>query len=33
MLARAILAGASAQLRNAASTGGNLTQRTRCYYF
>ena len=33
MLASAILAGASAQLRNAASTGGNLMQRTRCYYF
>jgi xanthine dehydrogenase YagS FAD-binding subunit len=33
MLANAILAGASAQLRNMASTGGNLLQRTRCYYF
>jgi xanthine dehydrogenase YagS FAD-binding subunit len=33
ILANAILAGASAQLRNAASTGGNLNQRTRCYYF
>lgn len=33
LLASAILAGASAQLRNAASTGGNLNQRTRCYYF
>ena len=33
MLAQAILAGASAQLRNMASTGGNLMQRTRCYYF
>jgi len=33
LLADAILAGASAQLRNAASTGGNLLQRTRCYYF
>jgi xanthine dehydrogenase YagS FAD-binding subunit len=33
LLARAILAGASAQLRNMASTGGNLVQRTRCYYF
>jgi xanthine dehydrogenase YagS FAD-binding subunit len=32
-LASAILAGASAQLRNMASTGGNLLQRTRCYYF
>ena len=29
----AILAGASPQLRNAATTGGNLLQRTRCYYF
>ncbi|MFC3608730.1 FAD binding domain-containing protein [Stutzerimonas tarimensis] len=33
MLSRAILAGASPQLRNKASTGGNLLQRTRCYYF
>ena len=33
LLSSAILAGASAQLRNAASTGGNLLQRTRCYYF
>ncbi|TWI58578.1 xanthine dehydrogenase YagS FAD-binding subunit [Pseudomonas duriflava] len=33
LLAHAILAGASAQLRNMASTGGNLLQRTRCYYF
>src|SRR5438132_1016911 len=33
MLASAILAGASPQLRNMASTGGNLLQRTRCYYF
>jgi xanthine dehydrogenase YagS FAD-binding subunit len=33
ILASAILAGASAQLRNMASTGGNLVQRTRCYYF
>lgn len=33
MLARALLAGASAQLRNKASAGGNLLQRTRCYYF
>jgi len=32
-LARAVLAGASAQLRNKASTGGNLLQRTRCNYF
>ena len=33
ILASAILAGASPQLRNMASTGGNLLQRTRCYYF
>jgi xanthine dehydrogenase YagS FAD-binding subunit len=33
LLADAILAGASPQLRNAASMGGNLLQRTRCYYF
>ena len=33
MLASAILAGASGQLRNAATTGGNLLQRTRCFYF
>ncbi|MNI12665.1 4-hydroxybenzoyl-CoA reductase subunit beta [compost metagenome] len=33
MLSQAILAGASPQLRNMASTGGNLLQRTRCYYF
>ena len=33
VLASAILAGASPQLRNMASTGGNLLQRTRCYYF
>jgi len=33
LLAEAILAGASPQLRNMASTGGNLLQRTRCYYF
>jgi xanthine dehydrogenase YagS FAD-binding subunit len=33
MLSSAILAGASAQLRNAASVGGNLLQRTRCSYF
>jgi xanthine dehydrogenase YagS FAD-binding subunit len=31
LLSRAILSGATAQLRNAASTGGNLMQRTRCY--
>ena len=33
MVASAILAGASPQLRNAATNGGNLNQRTRCYYF
>ncbi|HEX5750623.1 MAG TPA: xanthine dehydrogenase family protein subunit M [Archangium sp.] len=33
LLSKAILAGASAQLRNMATTGGNLLQRTRCYYF
>jgi xanthine dehydrogenase YagS FAD-binding subunit len=33
VLSCAILAGASQQLRNMASTGGNLLQRTRCYYF
>jgi xanthine dehydrogenase YagS FAD-binding subunit len=33
MLARAVLNGASGQLRNQATTGGNLLQRTRCYYF
>ncbi|MEK1942179.1 MAG: xanthine dehydrogenase family protein subunit M [Pseudomonas sp.] len=33
LLAQAILAGASPQLRNMASTGGNLLQRTRCQYF
>lgn len=33
VLARAILAGATQQLRNRATTGGNLGQRTRCYYF
>jgi xanthine dehydrogenase YagS FAD-binding subunit len=32
-LSQAILLGASAQLRNMATTGGNLMQRTRCYYF
>jgi xanthine dehydrogenase YagS FAD-binding subunit len=32
-LSRALLSGASAQLRNKATTGGNLLQRTRCYYF
>jgi xanthine dehydrogenase YagS FAD-binding subunit len=33
VLSRALLAGATGQLRNKASTGGNLLQRTRCYYF
>lgn len=33
VLARAILAGASGQIRNKASAAGNLLQRTRCYYF
>ena len=33
LVTQAILAGASAQLRNAATNGGNLMQRTRCYYF
>jgi xanthine dehydrogenase YagS FAD-binding subunit len=33
LLSKAILAGASAQLRNMATNGGNLLQRTRCYYF
>ena len=33
LLSAAILAGASAQLRNMATDGGNLLQRTRCYYF
>jgi xanthine dehydrogenase YagS FAD-binding subunit len=33
VLARAILLGASAQLRNMATVGGNLLQRTRCLYF
>ena len=33
MVAEALLAGASAQLRNAATVGGNLMQRTRCQYF
>jgi len=32
-LAKALLSGASGQLRNAATTGGNLLQRTRCVYF
>ncbi|AOY43588.1 MULTISPECIES: FAD binding domain-containing protein [Psychrobacter] len=33
VLSRAILAGATGQLRNRATTGGNFLQRTRCYYF
>ena len=33
VLSRALLAGASGQLRNKATTGGNLLQRTRCPYF
>jgi len=33
MLARAIVAGASAQIRNMATVGGNILQRTRCTYF
>ena len=33
LLTAAILAGASPQIRNMASNGGNLLQRTRCYYF
>lgn len=33
LISQAILMGASAQLRNMATTGGNLMQRTRCYYF
>lgn len=33
LLARAILSGATGQLRNKATTGGNLLQRTRCNYF
>ena len=33
VLSQALLAGASPQLRNMATTGGNLLQRTRCYYF
>jgi len=33
VLSRALLSGASPQLRNKATTGGNLLQRTRCYYF
>ncbi len=33
LLSHALLAGASPQLRNMATTAGNLLQRTRCYYF
>jgi xanthine dehydrogenase YagS FAD-binding subunit len=33
LLSQALLAGASPQLRNMATTAGNLLQRTRCYYF
>ena len=33
VLSQALLSGASAQLRNMATTGGNVLQRTRCYYF
>ena len=33
LLSQSLLSGASPQLRNMASTGGNLMQRTRCYYF
>ncbi|WP_419827574.1 FAD binding domain-containing protein [Sphingomonas sp.] len=33
MLSRAILTGASGQIRNMASVAGNILQRTRCYYF
>src|SRR5438552_12675322 len=33
VLSQALLAGASPQLRNMATVGGNLMQRTRCYYF
>jgi xanthine dehydrogenase YagS FAD-binding subunit len=33
LLSHAILSGASPQIRNMATTGGNLLQRTRCYYF
>jgi xanthine dehydrogenase YagS FAD-binding subunit len=33
VLARAVLAGASGQIRNMATVGGNLMQRTRCLYF
>lgn len=33
VLSEALLSGASAQLRNMATTGGNLLQKTRCYYY
>lgn len=33
VLSKALLSGATGQLRNKATTGGNLLQRTRCYYF
>lgn len=33
LISKAILAGASGQIRNMATNGGNLLQRTRCYYF
>src|SRR3954471_15600296 len=33
VLSQSLLSGASPQLRNMATTGGNLLQRTRCYYF
>ena len=33
VLSEALLSGASGQIRNMATTGGNLLQRTRCYYF
>lgn len=33
LLSRTVLAGATAQIRNSATNGGNLLQRTRCYYF
>ncbi|RYZ97016.1 MAG: xanthine dehydrogenase family protein subunit M, partial [Proteobacteria bacterium] len=33
LVSQALLAGASPQLRNMATVGGNLLQRTRCYYF
>lgn len=33
VLSQALLSGATGQLRNKATTGGNLLQRTRCYYF